>query len=141
MRGGVDKATYRSWQMMKNRCLNPKAEDYAYYGGKGVSVDPAWHSYDCFLRDMGQRPPGTTIDRIDSQGDYTKSNCRWATRLTQARNRAYTLDVTHGGRTQKVWEWAAELRLSQASFHHRLWRSKTGQISEAKVFTPNPRKS
>jgi hypothetical protein len=74
--------------MMKNRCLNPKAEDYKYYGGRGVKLDPRWHAFEHFLTDMGLRPtPAHTLDRIHNNGAYTKTNCRWVTRKVQARNR------------------------------------------------------
>lgn len=139
MRAGVHKPTYRSWQMMKNRCLNPKAEDYAYYGGRGVLLDPAWHTYEGFVADMGLRPDNTTIDREDGDGNYVASNCRWATRLTQSRNRDYTLDLSHEGKTQKVWEWAKELHVKQTTMHMRLWHFKRGAISYAQVFKQNPR--
>ena len=82
---------YRSWQMMKNRCHNPKARDYAYYGGRGITVCKKWRdSFAAFLADMGRRPSTAhTLDRINADKNYTPSNCRWATRETQARNRAY----------------------------------------------------
>ncbi len=87
---------YRSWQMMKNRVLNPKAEDYAYYGGRGIKVCKSWLTFDGFLADMGRRPtPNHTLERGDPDGDYEKDNCCWATRKQQARNRgAYnTVDL------------------------------------------------
>lgn len=139
MRGGVHKPTYASWQMMKNRCLNTKAEDYAYYGGRGITVTDAWAEYDDFLAAMGQRPDGTTLERRDGDKGYDITNCKWATRLEQSRNRDYTLDLTYAGRTQKTWEWAKELKLKFMSFHHRLWMFKTGQMTEHQLFSPNMR--
>jgi len=81
---------YRSWQMMKNRCLNKKSSDYHHYGGRGITIDPSWLYFENFLADMGRRPCSTdTLERINTNGDYSKSNCIWATRKTQSRNRNY----------------------------------------------------
>jgi hypothetical protein len=73
---------------MKRRCLNPKATQYAYYGGRGIMVCNRWRdSFETFLADMGQKPSnGHSIDRIDVNGHYEPGNCRWATRLQQVRN-------------------------------------------------------
>lgn len=125
--------------MMKNRCLNPNAEDFLYYGGRGIGVAPEWMTYEGFIADMGLRPEGTTLERKDGASGYSKDNCCWATRLDQSRNRAYTRDLTFNGRTQKVWEWAYELRLRPQGIHFRLWRHKKKEISWADVFKPNPR--
>ena len=81
---------YRSWQMMKNRCLNPRAEDYAYYGGRGITIDHKWFDFDIFLLDMGRRPTlAHTLERLNGEDDYHANNCVWATREAQSRNRAY----------------------------------------------------
>jgi hypothetical protein len=140
MRNGVHQPTYNSWQMMKNRCMNPAAEDYFYYGLRGIKVCPEWMQYDGFLRDMGERPPGLTLERRDGKKGYSKSNCCWATKTEQARNRAYARDiVSHKGRAQKTWEWAEELGILKTSFYLRLWRFRRGDITEAQLFAPNPR--
>ena len=140
MRAGVHQPTYRSWQMMKDRCLNPSGQDYSYYGARGIEVDPSWLTFDGFISDMGVRPAGLTLERNDGNGHYNAGNCRWATRKEQSRNREYTLDLSFAGRTQKVWEWADELGVKQTTIHVRLWRFKRGEISEAQVFAYNPRK-
>jgi len=80
--------TYRSWQAMKQRCINPNLPDYKFYGARGVSVCDRWmKSFDSFLEDMGERPDGTSIDRINPFGNYEPENCRWANDHTQRTNR------------------------------------------------------
>lgn len=82
-------ATYRSWTAMLTRCLNTKRRDYQlYYGGLGVKVCKRWAgSFENFLSDMGERPAGKSLDRIDPYGNYEPENCRWATPKEQAQNK------------------------------------------------------
>ena len=84
---GWNSPTYYSWAGMKGRCLNPKDSTYHRYGGRGIKVCDRWMNYIDFLADMGERPEGKTLDRIDVNGDYELSNCRWATLEEQAANK------------------------------------------------------
>lgn len=71
--------TYKSWSAMKNRCKHKSVPSFKYYGGRGISYDPRWDNFRNFLEDMGDRPNGTQLDRIDSDGNYCKENCKWST--------------------------------------------------------------
>jgi hypothetical protein len=80
--------TYQTWRGMKARCFDPNSISYPRYGGRGVTVCPEWRdSFEAFLLDMGDRPPGTTLDRRDPNGHYEPSNCRWASAKEQVSNR------------------------------------------------------
>lgn len=86
-RTGKKTGTYRSWEKMKARCLCPTDNRYEYYGGRGITICQSWvESFESFLADMGERPPGTSLDRIDNSKGYEPANCRWATREQQMRN-------------------------------------------------------
>lgn len=79
--------TYTSWRCMIQRVTNPRHVRFASYGGRGVTIDPSWReSYVTFLRDVGPRPEGMTLDRIDVNGDYVPGNVRWADAVTQRAN-------------------------------------------------------
>lgn len=84
--GGNGSASYKSWRHMRDRCRNPKNAHYGYYGGRGITICPSWDDYAVFRADMGEPPEGCTLDRINPDGNYEPSNCRWASKETQGRN-------------------------------------------------------
>lgn len=95
--------TYKTWIMMKSRCENHNYDRYADYGGRGIRVCPEWSkSFTAFLRDMGERPEGRSLDRIDTNGDYTKNNCRWATEKEQSRNKRTNRRLRVGDREEAL---------------------------------------
>jgi len=82
--------TYRAWTRMRKRCNNPNTNHWKYYGARGITVCERLDDFAAFLEDMGELPEGHSLDRIDPNGNYTPSNCRWATAKTQMRNRTVT---------------------------------------------------
>jgi len=105
---------------MRQRCLNPNNGDYGRYGGRGVEICPRWDAFENFLADMGEPASDATIDRIDNDGNYEPSNCRWASRLEQGRNRETSRLVTVHGETACLSEWAARRALSVKTVQSRL---------------------
>ncbi|MEJ7685661.1 MAG: hypothetical protein WKG52_00930 [Variovorax sp.] len=101
---------YPIWIAMNQRCHNPRSTSFSRYGGKGIAVCDAWRdSFPRFLTDMGDRPTGLTLDRIDSRGPYSPDNCRWATYREQARNTSRNPLHTINGVTRCLAEWCEVL--------------------------------
>lgn len=115
---------YRSWAAMKVRCDQKNSTHYARYGGRGISYQEEWKSFENFLADMGTMPePQMELERIDNNGNYCKENCRWATRKEQTRNRGgsrATRLYTFDGKTMCIADWAKEIGITPQSLQKRL---------------------
>jgi hypothetical protein len=121
--------TYSSWTAMHSRCSNTRREKYERYGGRGISVCDRWGEFEKFLADMGERPSGMTLDRIDVDGNYEPDNCRWATPSEQARNKSTNRFVEING-SRMILEDAAQMHgMLQSTLHKRLARGMS--IEEA----------
>lgn len=131
--------THLSWEKMRTRCLNPNAEQYPEYGGRGITIDPAWDDYKTFLADMGERPSKDfTLDRKDTNGPYCKDNCRWASKREQQNNRRNTKFLTANGETLPIADWARRIGVHRV----RLWnRVRIGWSDHDVVNTPLPDRS
>jgi hypothetical protein len=112
--------TYKSWDKMIQRCCNPNCPEYRYYGGRGITICEAWSDFANFLADMGERPAGTSIDRINVNLGYFKGNCRWATSTIQANNTRRNTLITHNGKTKTIAEWAKEKNLNYDVLYSRI---------------------
>lgn len=121
--GGKPSLTYKSWQAMIARCTNPKHPAFDNYGGRGITIDPRWAgSFDVFLADMGERPAGYVLDRIDNYGGYCKSNCRWVTVLQSGGNRRdVRMIVLDGQRISLMDAWRSRPAVvSSQTFRKRI---------------------
>ena len=113
--------TYKSWQRIKQSCYNINNHKYKNYGGRGIKVCDRWlDSFENFLEDMGERPEGMTLDRIDNNGDYEPSNCRWATIIEQNNNKRNNHYITYNNKTLTIAEWSRVFNISKNVIYARL---------------------
>jgi len=125
---------YAVWATMHQRCSNPNSRSYKTYGANGIKVCKRWKFFTLFKADMGTRPEGHWLERIDSSKGYRPSNCRWATPKEQQRNRTNNALWTHDGVTMCVKAWAEMLGVN----HQTLWQrhSAYGWSIEKTLTTP-----
>ena len=112
--------TYNSWVHMKGRCTSTASTNWHQYGAKGITICERWKDFRLFFEDMGVRPDGTTIDRIDNAKGYEPGNCRWATNKEQSINRCSTMMIAFNGITLCQADWARKLGINITSLCYRL---------------------
>lgn len=119
---GEFSSEYKTWIAMKARCKYACVESYPEYGGRGISVCQEWSSsFEVFFKDMGPKPTKKhSIDRIDPNGNYEPSNCRWANAIEQANNRRTNVNVTYGGHSGTLKSVCRKLGVNYKSVHRRL---------------------
>lgn len=112
---------YGIWHGIKQRCLNPNAEEYKWYGARGITICDAWlHSFEAFYADMGDPPSDVhSIERNDTNGNYEPNNCRWATHLEQMNNTRANVFIEYNGEKKTLAEWARALNVPRATMYYR----------------------
>jgi hypothetical protein len=119
--------TYNAWAHMLDRCNNPNSMGYHLYGGRGIRVCEAWHKFEAFFADMGVKPDGLSLDRINNDGGYELGNCRWATLKQQNRNQRDTPMVDFGGKRISTAELAERHGLSRKLVLARIKRGLSAE--------------
>lgn len=138
--GATGTPEWEIWMGMIKRCESPSQPMYRMYGGRGIRVCKRWrHSFLAFLKDMGKRPsPDYSLDRVDTNGNYTLKNCRWATRTQQQRNRRMNTLITHDGLTLCLAEWVERTGLRRNII---MGRTRRGwPVAEALTRPARPRR-
>lgn len=113
---------YKSWARMKNRCYNKGNKSYKNYGGRGIKVCERWvNSASNFISDMGPKPSRFhSVERVNNNGDYEPTNCKWATRYEQSRNRTDSFKITFNGETKTITDWANQIGMKRTSLRNRI---------------------
>lgn len=118
--GGKRSLTYRRWSAAKERCFNPNNKMARYYIGRGITMADRWRDdYAAFAADMGECPPGHTLERVDFDGNYEPGNCIWAPKSVQAKNRRTVLMIEYDGRRMCLADWARELGAPYETIRHQ----------------------
>jgi hypothetical protein len=113
-------ATWHCWKRMLQRCKNKKHPMFKHYGGRGVTARREWTSFEKFYKDMGDKPAGMSLGRIDNNGNYSKTNCRWETQKQQNRNYRRNRNVTFEGKTMCIKAWSETTGIKPSTIRARL---------------------
>ncbi len=119
--GMCGSSLYTIYKNMLARCCNPKSNNYKNYGGRGIKICKRWlDSFENFYADMGDRPKGKTLDRIDNDGDYCPENCQWSTMHQQQRNKRNNLIIEYDGERMCLKDWAKKIGIHSTSLKERI---------------------
>ena len=118
--GMSESRTYQAWSDMKRRCTNPESHRFHHYGGRGIKVCDRWMDFRAFYEDMGECPPGYSIERVDVNGNYEPSNCKWIPRHEQARNKRTSVYVVLDGQNMSLKEACLKLGLNYRTVQSRI---------------------
>lgn len=113
--------TYKSWLKMRERCNDPSNNRYKSHGARGISVCDRWQQFENFYADMGERPKGYSIDRINNDGNYEPTNCKWSSSRDQANNRRSNRHFTINDETRTFAQWCAYLNLNPSTVGSRFY--------------------
>lgn len=131
--GMIKDVVYKAWCSMIERCSNPNNPRYRAYGGRGIEVCKEWLKFENFYADMGNRPSGCSLDRINVNGNYEASNCRWATYKQQNRNRRNNKLIEFNGEVKCLSEWAECVGIKT---HTLLFRLNAGWSIDSALTIP-----
>lgn len=120
--GAYGTRTYQTWRGMIERCTSKKHKNYDRYGGRGITFCERWREYQNFVDDMGERPDGRNLDRINNDGPYCKENCRWVTQSEQVSNTSRNVLLSYNGKLMTMKQWAAEIGIAYDTLRHRIQR-------------------
>lgn len=136
--------TKRSFREMHQRCGNPNSDKWKWYGGRGITVCERWASFDNFLSDMGERPAGKTLDRVNVNGNYEPGNCCWATPLEQGANKRNNRVLTIGGEVMHMAEASRRYGIKQGTIWRRLQAGWTDEQAVSALIPngqPSPKRT
>ena len=124
---------YRSWSMARNRCRNPRADNFRFYGGRGITFSSKFDSFAVFIEEVGPRPAGFQLERVDNSKGYEPGNVRWASRQRQCNNRRTNHVLAMNGRSQSISDWGRELGIRPLTIQARI---ASGWSAEKALTTP-----
>lgn len=136
--GMYGSGVHKSWSEMMERCYTKSNSNYPHYGGRGITVSDSWKVFENFFVDMGERPVGMSLGRIDNDRGYSKENCRWETKLQQNGNKRNILYLEFNGQRKPISDWAREVGLPKGCLEQRI---ALGWSVERSLLTKKRRKS